>query len=107
MIGACGCTSGKTGLSNWKEVGWSVSGRLGVVSSGSGAGFETSRREVAAAEDVAGRGWDREGVAPARMLLQCEWAVPADGPGLQNRCLHQGVFGKNILILACKKLCFE
>jgi hypothetical protein len=81
MIGACGRTRGSTGLSNWKEVGRSVSGRLGVVSSGSGVGFTISRREVAAAEDVAGRGCDWEGEATARMaLLQCEWAVAADGP---------------------------
>jgi hypothetical protein len=69
MIGACGCTHGSTGLSNWKEVGRSVRGRLGVVSNGSGAGFTISRREVAAAEDVAGRGYDWEGEAAARMAL--------------------------------------
>jgi hypothetical protein len=88
MIGACGRTRGSTGLSNWKEVGRPVGGRLGVVSSGSGAGFTISRREVAAAEDVAGRGCDWEGEAGARMaLLQCEWAVQLMGPGPQNRCL--------------------
>jgi hypothetical protein len=81
MIGACGCTRGSTGLSNWKEVGRPVSGRLGVISSGSGAGFTISRREVAAAGDVADRGCDWEGEAAARMaLLHCEWAVAADGP---------------------------
>jgi hypothetical protein len=58
-----------------------VSGRLGVVSSGSGVGFTISRREVAAAEDVTGRGCDWEGEGGARMaLLQSEWAVAADGP---------------------------
>jgi hypothetical protein len=65
-----------------------VSGRLGVVSSGSGVGFTISRREVAAAEDVAGRGCDWEGEGVARMaLFQCEWAMQLMGPGLQNRCL--------------------
>jgi hypothetical protein len=88
MIGACGCTHGSTGLSNWKEVGRPVVGRLGVISSGSGAGFTISRREVAAAKDVAGRGCDWEGEAVARMaLLQCEWVMQLMGPGPQNRCL--------------------
>jgi hypothetical protein len=88
MIGACGCIHGSTGLSNWKEVGRPVSGRLGVVSSGSGVGLTISRREVAPAEDVAGRRCDWEGEAVARMaLLQCEWAVQLMGPGPQNRCL--------------------
>jgi hypothetical protein len=69
MIGACGCTRGSTGLSNWKEVGRPVSGRQGVVSSGSGTRFTISRREVAAAEDVASRGCDWEGEAATRMAL--------------------------------------
>jgi hypothetical protein len=90
MIGACGRTRGSTGLSNWKEVGRPVGGRLGVISSGSGVGFTISRREVAAAEDVVGRGCDWEGEAAARIaLLRCEWAVQLMGPGPQNRCLVQ------------------
>jgi hypothetical protein len=67
-----------------------MSGRLGVVSSSSGVGFMISRWEVAATEDVAGRGCDWEGEGVARMaLLQCEWVVQLMGPGLQNRCLVQ------------------